>query len=81
MCHKLSTIIYPQLNVCAIGVAKLLSLMLFTSKQRFAKQGIGRRFMYKCSHPTICPALPRDLLHSKKSCIFSWRSKLDTNGV
>ena len=73
---------YPQLNIFAICEAKILSSMSFlqTIKDLQNKQTIGRRFTYKCSHPTIRPALPRDFLHSRKSCIFSWLSKLDANG-
>ena len=43
---------------------------LGASKDLQNKQGIGRRFMYKCFHPTICPALPCDFLHSKKIMHF-----------
>ena len=56
---------YPQLNICGIGEAKLLSSMLLRKNKDLQKKLIGRRFMRKCSHPTVRPALPRDFVHSQ----------------
>ena len=72
---------YPQLNICAICEAKILSSMFFLIiKDLQIKQAIGRRFMYKYSHPTIRPALASDFFALQKIMHFSWRSKLDANG-
>ena len=63
-----------------MGEAKLLSSILFTNNKDLQnRRVIVRHFMYKYSHPSKRPALPRDFLHYQKSSISYWLSKLDTN--
>ena len=74
---------YPQLNAyLCYRRGKITIFNDCTNKQILQnKQVIGHCCIHKCSHPTICLALPHDFFHSKESFIFSRHSKLDTNGM
>ena len=48
-----------------------MSLILFQSRiDSQNEQVVGRRFMYKCSHPTMRLALPRDFFTPKIHAFF-----------
>ena len=76
--HIFLTHSYPQSNFALLARQNCyLQCFLQRSKDLQNKQVNGRRFMYKCCHPTIRPASPRDF----KSCIFYWLSGLDAREV